>query len=225
MGAAVPFRVQWELFSPVVVPSMPIHLDALLSWARVQEAEHAGVVDSWATQHDLPLEQHATEHGWCFKASALAFEFAGEAQQLHYIRRSDIDELVAEPYMAGLFKLRSEKVLPAFDPQRGAYKASSVTVTQRFASQVTAYGVGDIDRVQQLLRRVDSLGKLRRRGKGSVRSFQVEECDAASQLWASRNLPVGSEFAVNHALTQQRLHSPYWAKERQMVLAPVDFSG
>lgn len=221
MSGAVPFVVRWELFSPVIVPTMPVHLDALLSWARVREAELAGELDILALQHDLPLERHETENGWCFKASALEFEYAGDPLQLHYNRQSDIDA-VAEPFMRGALKVRT--AFPGFDPLRGMYKAGSVLLTQRFTRQVRAHGVGDVGRVRELLRHVDSLGKLRRRAKGSVRSVVVEEVEAGAERWVHRNLPVGSEFATaGHALAQQRLHAPYWSKERQNVLAPVDF--
>lgn len=222
MTASVPFRVRWELFSPVIVPTMPIHLDALLSWARVREAELDGIADMLALQHDLPLERHETEHGWCFKASALEFEYEGAPLQLHYNRQSDIDA-VAEPFMRGAIKTRTG--VPGFDPVRGMYKAGSFLLTQRFASEVTAYGVGDPARVRELLRHVDSLGKLRRRAKGAVRSVVVEEASTGGERWVNRNLPVGSEFAGDgHALAQQRLHAPYWSRDRQDVLAPVDFA-
>jgi len=223
MMSGTAFRVQWELFSPVIVPGMPVHLDALLSWARVFEAEMTGQADPLAVQHDLPLERHETEHGWCFKASALNFEYAGDPQRLHYIRRSDIDEL-AEPYSRGV--VTSRNGAPAFDTSRGMHKAGSFLLTQRFAREVTAYGVGDIDRVRELLCHVTSLGKLRRRAKGAVRSFTVQAIEDTTPHWAQRNLPVGSPFAGPfHAMIQQRLHAPYWAKERHVVLAPADFLG
>lgn len=222
MSVNVPFRVRWELFSPVIVPTMPIHLDALLSWARVREAELEGSPDMLAVQHDLPLERHETENGWCFKASALEFKYEGAPLQLHYNRQSNIDA-VAEPYMRGALKTRTG--VPGFDPARGMHKAGSFLLTQRFASEVAAYGVGNPARVRELLGLVASLGKLRRRAKGSVRSVVVEEASDGGERWAHRNLPVGSEFAgAGHALAQQRLHAPYWAKERQDVLAPVDFA-
>lgn len=217
---SVPFRVEWVLFAPVIVPTMPIHLDALLSWARVHEAELAGDVNCLALQHDLPLDRHETEQGWCFKASALSFDYASEPQQLHYIRRSDIDGQ-AEPFARGILGQR----MPVFDPKRGMHKAGSFTLTQRFTKRVEAYGVGDVARVQEMLQQVTSLGKLRRRGKGAVRSFTVVEVPEARDRWARRNLPVGSPHASGggYALVQQRLHAPYWDKQRQMVLAPVDF--
>ena len=215
---SVPFRVDWELYSPVVVPAMPLHLDALLSWARVHEAELAGDREALTLQHDLPLQRHETEAGWCFMASMVHFDFEGPRQQLHMTKRADLDAL-ANAFAAGAFGQRK----PPFDPSRGQTKGASLQLPQAFARTAWACGVGDIEKVRALLTNVVSLGKLRRRGKGAVRAFDVARWDAATEQWSRRNLPHDSSLASSrtHALAQQRLHAPYWSKEHHVVRAPI----
>lgn len=214
----VPFKVHWQLRAPVIVPSLPIHLDALLSWARVQEELERGNADALALQHDIPLSRHECRGGWCFKASMLEFDFTASQQQLHFVKTSDIDEYARE-FERGTFGRRR----PSFDPARGLTKAGSFVMYEAFAASATAYGIGDIDLVRQLLSRVHSIGKLRRCGKGSVRQVEVRPCDEAAVRWTWRNLPVDSSHAMpdSHFAAQQRLHAPYWSKERHTVLAPA----
>lgn len=215
---AVPFKVTWELHAPVVVPAMPLHLDALLAWARVHQAELAGDRDALALQHDLPLQRHETAGGWCFMASMVHFDFQAPRQQLHMTKRADLDAQV-RAFAAGVFG----KKKPPFDPSRGLTKGASLQIPQAFARTAWACGVGDIEQVRALLATVTSLGKLRRHGKGAVRAFDVAQWDGAAEQWSRRNLPHDSSFAdgSTHALAQQRLHPPYWSKESQMVRAPI----
>lgn len=215
-----PFKVTWELHAPVIVPSMPIHLDALLSWARVHEATLNGDVEALAKQHDLPLKRHETAEGWCFMASIVEFEFMAPMQQMHMSKRADLDAL-ARSYEAGLFGDRK----PYFDPSRGMTKGASFQMPQAFAKSAWACGVGDLDQVRELLAQVRGLGKLGRRGKGAVRAFAVEPWEEATSDWARRNLPQDSQFATDetHALAQQRLHAPYWSKDQHVVRAPIGF--
>jgi len=214
----VPFKVHWQLRAPVIVPSLPIHLDALLSWARVQEELERGNVDALALQHDIPLSRHECRAGWCFMASMLEFDYTASQQQLHFVKTSDIDEFARE-FERGAFGRRR----PAFDPVRGLTKAGNFVMYEAFAASATAYGIGDVDHVRDLLSRVHSIGKLRRCGKGSVRQVDVHPCEEAAQRWAWRNLPFDSPHAApgSHFAAQQRLHSPYWSKERHTVLAPA----
>ena len=100
-----PLRIAWQLATPIIVPDAPIHLDSVLSWARVDEATQAGEADPLAFQHDLPLERLTTPSSWCFKASWLTFDWVGEPRLFHYARRSDPTEF-ADACSVGLLSRR-----------------------------------------------------------------------------------------------------------------------
>ena len=211
-----PFRVTMRLATPVVLPELPTHLDGLLSWARVQEADDAGELDPISFQHDLPLERYGEGDEWCFKASWIDLHLLSDRRHLHYIRKSDVGEF-HDAWEAGLFGKRK----PHFDAARGATKAYSLVVYEGVADTAIAEGIGDIDRVRDLLSRVGNFGKLRHRGRGRVESCTVEEIQQAT--WTRRHLPVtyaGPESAT-YAKALMNMRAPYWERAASEVLVPV----
>ena len=207
-----PFRVTLRLLTPIIVPTTPTHLDSLLGWARVQEAEDQGEADPVSFQHDLPLERFGDGDEWCFKASWLDIRFIGNPRGFHYIRRSDAEEF-GMAFEAGLFGDRK----PAFDPKRGQTKAYSLIRYEQAATHVIGEGVGDIERVRQLMSRVKTFGKLRRRGKGLVESCAVEEIEKANWERQQQEAQARLEQAEEDARIQQRLarEREQWRRELQ----------
>ena len=68
------FVVSWRLSTPMAVPERPIHLDALLASAKVDEHLRRGELlqDTLAVQEELPLEKAVAPDGqWVWKASQL----------------------------------------------------------------------------------------------------------------------------------------------------------
>lgn len=200
--------------TPMVVPTTGKHLDALLSWASVQEADFFGDLDPIAKQHDLGIAKHHVGDQWCFMASQVSYEWKGESSQLHYIKRSRLEDYVAA-WDSGLLRKR-----PYFDGQRGSTKAGSYLQPLRWAETVTGFAiVEDMQRFEQLLQWVTHIGKLGHKDHGAVRSFTVDQDESATGHWVKRNLPVGSEFAAGLPLTVGGLVSPYWKRENHLAIA------
>lgn len=213
----MPLRVTIRLKTPIVVSPAPMHLDGLLSWARVQEAEEMGSEDPIALQHDIPLERYGSGDAWCFKASWFQMDYLTDPRPLHYIRRADIEEL-ATAFDAGLLGKR----VPQFDASRGSQKGYSLVVHERHARAAVAECVGEIDRVKDLLQRVTTFGALRRRGRGLVDGIDVEPIHQAN--WERRYMP-GNYVAPpgrTYMKAQLCLRAPYWDRPGVPVMMPVD---
>lgn len=218
-----PFEVTIRLATPMIVPRTPLHLDGLLAWARVQEARDAGEDEPVDFQHDLPLERAQVGDQWCFKASWIEPVWCTPRRPLNYNRRLDIESLT----QAGRVGLFGDKI-PAFDPGRGRTKAYSLIEYEAQASHAVAQGVGDIARVEQLLRRVRCLGKLARRGKGMVTGVEIKPIDEAR--WTRRHLPIAVAQEIQRAAALQgdfaqaqvRTRAPYFERDAELALVPVD---
>lgn len=208
-----PVRVTFEMRTPVVVPSTFKPLDAVLSWAAVQQSDFHDALEPIAAQHNIGIAVHTGVSGepseWCFKASELKYEWLDqEPSQIHYIKRQSL-ESYTQAWTDELLDKR-----PAFNSQSGHTKAGSYVATIRWASRITAYAVvHDMKRLMNLLPWVTHIGKLHHKDFGAVKSFTVLEDIEANQLWTNRILPVGSPFATNHCMGFGGLVSPYWKKE------------
>ena len=221
--AFVPFRVEFDMQGMMAVPDTPIHLDALLSRARVDRDMHEGVEADppWANQHDLPLAKCETPSGWCFKASHVDITYNSPPIQHHQPRRADVD-MWRDAMEAGLFKR-----LPAFDPARSFTKAVSNMLPMRHASHAVAYGVGDVQAVEALLKLIPSLGKLKRRGAGRIIALRVVACAENECHWHLRNLPTTAALSnflgeQQYALATGNLIAPYWYRKKTVaVLSPI----
>ncbi len=90
-----PFRVTWRLSHPVCLSERPLHLDALLAWARVREAVSSGLPAQQAlkTQEDLPLDRAVKGVSEVWKASALQFLFRSTPFLVQMTRRTSLDDL------------------------------------------------------------------------------------------------------------------------------------
>lgn len=208
-----PVRITFQMRTPMVIPSTGKHLDALLSWAAVRRAEFHGHDDPWSAQHDIGLAKHVVGDHWCFMASVMQFDWAGERGQLHYIKRSKLEDY-ADAHMVGLLDRR-----PAFDAQRGLTKAGSYLLPVRWAERATAYAVvEDMDKVYMLLNWVTHIGKLHHKDMGAVASTAIEDDVRASDFWSMRNLPVGSPMAKRHAHGIGGLTAPYWKRENHVAV-------
>jgi CRISPR type IV-associated protein Csf3 len=213
-----PVRITFDMRTPLVVPAIDKSLDALLSWAAVQQAEFHDAPDPIAAQHDIGLARHEVDGHWCFQASYLACQWVGEAAQVHYIKRQRL-QAYADAWVDGLLDKR-----PAFDPQRTSTKAGSYFQPIRWASSVSAYGVvSDMKRVEELLPWITHIGKLHHKDFGAVRSFGIEADVLALTKWTRRNLPVSSPFAVAHSKAVGGLVSPYWKREQHTeIMVPTN---
>lgn len=202
-----PVRVTFALRTPLVIPYTDKHFDALLSWAAVQKAEFEGHDEPWAKQHDIGIAKHFGAQDWCFQAGLVTFDWIGERNQLHYIKRSKLEDY-ADAHMDGLLDRR-----PAFDAGRGSTKAGSYFAPIRWAKTATAYAVvEDSSRFESLLPWITHIGKLRHKDYGAVSSYSVDCDPTALEVWGKRNLPIGSDRAAQHAPSVGGLVSPYWKR-------------
>lgn len=218
-----PFRIRWAFNSPAVVPNLPIHLDGLLSWARVQQAAADGADDPIALQHEIPIARHESTGGWCFKASWIDFQLDPSApaapELLHMVKRSSVTE-VARAWEAGSIGAK----VPYYDSQRGLHKAGNYIHRRQWFGEAVAYGVGDIEGVRALLHHITSIGKLRRRASGAVKLIELVEDQNAERLWARRVLPTGPRSVSSEqvATMMSPLRAPYWKRENAVpALVPV----
>lgn len=211
---SLPVRITFTMRTPVIVPSGDKSLDALLSWAAVQQADFAGAHDPVACQHNTGLAKHHVADQWCFMASNLTYEWASEPDQVHYIKRQRMSDYACA-WGDGLLSNR-----PQFDAQRGFTKAGSYLQPMRWAKTITGFAmVEERGRVQELLPWITHIGKLRHKDFGAVRSFAMIDDPAAAQEWARRNLPVLSPFATRHRRGVGALVSPAWLREKHLEVA------
>jgi CRISPR type IV-associated protein Csf3 len=211
-----PFRVAVTFKSPMAEPRMPIHLDGLLSALRVAEDENI----HWnLTQHDLPLAKFTTDSDWCFKASAFKVTRISEPAEWMMTGRINLTR-AAEDRKSGLLQLRSAKPVTAGGP----FKTSKFSVTIIWA-RLEAWGIGDIDRVRELLAGCEQIGSRRSSSFGQVDTIEVDPIDEAACQWYLRNLPAGTETTFSGATYVPaigNLKAPYWDRKHQReVLVPL----
>lgn len=212
------FKLTMTLRTPMVEPTMGKPLDGLLSWAAVQRADYAGVPDPIAMHHELFLERHETDDGWCFKASNLEFDWVGPLGAKSYIKRQRVGDY-AEAKLNGYLR-KSFRV----DTGTGSMKAGLFVHPIRMAYEIRAWGIGHIDSLRALMPYVTHVGKLRHHDCGAVATWKIERDDEAVHLWTNRPLPKSSEFAtaISHAPSIGALVAPYWQRTQHTeILLPV----
>lgn len=219
-----PFKVTFRFISPVVTDSeYPIHLDALIAWAAVNEAEAAGSDDAWAEGDDLSfaLDSAENEHGRVWKTSRLIFTPLTERVQMNMIRKSD-PEKTMEDYDAGHFK--HPRTVNSINTNSGQYRAYQMFIAHQWIEKAEAWGVGDIEVVKILLSRLRNVGKKGSNGFGRIESFDVEPCSEADVQWRLRVLPHGMEGVpgVTYAPGFHCLRAPYWENLKQVeAMEPI----
>ena len=245
------FKVDIRLAAPVLVDSeYPIHLDALLAYACVQEMEQAGEEDCWAQAegHMGSLLERTSGENWVWKASQLLFSYASPLIFTNMIRRCDPEMYFEDMYYPDLEKNEGDVSLANPNgvwvsgvtkdglprlPAPETFNINSVSGQQRgyqwlaasrWVESITAYGVGDADIVQEYLTaHIQHIGKAGRNGHGRVKSIRVTPHDD-DQAWRVRVLPEGEAFAPNveYAKVQACVRGVYWRKtDRIMAYEPI----
>lgn len=208
------FRITWTLAGAMRRPDHPILLDALLAWAVVDEAREQGHPDPVSEQENLPLARFETQDGWCFKASSVAFRVLAGAYPMMMTRPTRVAEY-AEARAKRHFIGGADRITLG----TGRHKAYFFSQPMQQVDKAVAFGVGDVDRVRELLERIKSLGKLRRMNAGAIRGFDVEAGEAFSDRWRHRVLP--SE-EPGYARIFSALRPPYWKRESGVeAYAPI----
>lgn len=228
---STPFRVEFDLCAPIQTDFMPIHLDGLIAYALFQEemarfssgetAQCPNPADVNSPLYDaLPL---ARESGVYCASVVVPVEQAGISSR-YFIRSSDAQSLAligideSEGREALIRKQSNQRVIST---SRGALKTCFITEQVVHASLCVGYAVGDLERVEYLLKRhVFALGKNRAKGFGSVSEIRVVEDSEASTVWQVRALPGRIEGYVPMV---SPVRPPYWNKSlRQIAYLPPD---
>lgn len=213
MSDMTPLRIEWALATPWCPPALGLHLDGLLAWAMVQQAELDGSLpESYdAVLADLPLGKHQAALGWVWQAS-LVRSVGVRGSERRYMTSKTFAAPFAERMLDGRI---AGKPLSTIDTVRGPYKNDAFWYTIEHAERCVAYCIGDPDRIAPLLDRITHLGKRGRMDHGRIElqdglpALIVEDPDALT-LWRQRHMP---EPENGHLPVVGRLHPPYWKGE------------
>jgi CRISPR type IV-associated protein Csf3 len=217
-------------------PSMPIHLDSLVAYARYQRAlkemESGEIRD---IIQDLPLLKDVRDGFWVWQASALAFENVSNAGMRHWTRKTVIPEYYALELKDGLIergrklsgsadeaRQKNLKVLcdkysgikpfaQRIDTVRGYMKSELQSYPVFVANKAVAYCMGDAEALESLLDPnlglLTNIGKRSRLDHGRIVGLSVTRNDAALELWKQRILPWQEDGYLG---IEANVIPPYW---------------
>ena len=206
----LPLRIEWSLATPWCPPPLGLHLDGLIGWAIVHEAESRGeCFDSYdAILADLPFAKHETASGWVWKASLVRpVEVLGSERRYMTTKTatSEFAERMSDGRILG-------KPLSSIDTVRGPFKNDAFWYTIEHAPRCAAYCLGDPERIAPLLDVITHLGKRARLDHGRVDGVTIVEDESAKDQWRQRHMP---EPENGHEPVMGRLQPPYWKGEGQ----------
>lgn len=195
----------------MAAPSHLIHLDDLLAWVAVQRARESGEEDPLGRKTELPLARFEDPAGWCWKASALRLMVLGQSSIVPRTMRVDYHQ--ASIARGKDVEFKAEK----FKQGTGRYKGFDLRHEEQWVESAVAFGVGDIERVQDMLQDIRQLGGLRKLAYGSVRQVEVEPW-ADEDAWRYRHLPATQD----NMNAVGGLRSPYWDRtQHQPIIEPM----
>lgn len=225
-------RIEIDLATPMVLPAMPIHLDALLAYAVTEDALAAGAREGMVRDLAEPalgsvLEKFSRDGEWVWKSSALLPENVGQSYLRMWTRKTDPYDL-AERMGAGQISTRTKFPLKPFalkvDTVRGLLKNHFNFYPVREVGKLVAWCVGDRESIHDLLdAHIRHIGNRRRMGHGRVLAVRVIEDATAETRWMMRILPWCHDgYLPIHAAYRP----PYWAIEnRQEAYCPPAILG
>ncbi|RQZ31662.1 type IV CRISPR-associated protein Csf3 [Burkholderia sp. Bp9017] len=213
----------------MVAGAHPLHLDALIAYAIVEESLRAA--GAWEADpktlreladFPLPLERDQRDDARCWKASAIVpGGDPGPHSMRFWTRKTDAYDMarrIEGGQIEGRYKFPLKQYAYKVDTARGLLKQQFKFFPVRQVEQVHAWCVGDEDRLVDLLSPetgyVTHLGAKARMGYGRIRSFHIERDDAARDLWQRRVLPWPHEGAEAVAMATR---PPYWAVDTRGI--------
>lgn len=232
-------KVTFKLSSPLFLDSeYPIHLDALLAYACVQELENGGDDDCWAKADEALASVLEKTDGdeWVWKASKLFTAASSNILLSNQIRKSDPEMYFEDFHSAsnpsgvwviGYMKNGSDRQINPdtfkINTASGQQRGYQWLAASQWMSEVTAYAIGDFDAVEYYLNQhIHHIGKVGRNGFGRVASIDValHSCD---DDWRLRVLPLGVPGKVGsaYAPVQACLRAPYWRKTDRVAAMEV----
>jgi CRISPR type IV-associated protein Csf3 len=214
-----PLRITWTFRMPVVLGDLPLHLDALLAYARVMHASQTGG-DAALAHDDLPLHRE----GSVWAASQVVFTPTGLAGRQPMVRRLDIDALA----MSKGEIWHSSRDRDTFTAGTGKFKVFDLRVDYAWMERADAWCLGHEETIRDLLGTISHLGRLTRNGWGEVDQCTISPATAAeAEFWRLRALPAGTGLeldGVAYARAVQGVAPPYWDRTRHIEASvPVEF--
>lgn len=214
-----PLKVTFTLRSPMIHHNsrQGIHLDSLLAYALVDEADEAGEDDPWGASGSLDgiLGRATAPDGTSvWMASQLVCTPSSDIIFINQTRKCDPEGFLAAKDR-GVLAMRGEAVAT----DKGQQKAYQFLVGYQWMSKVEAWCYGDAEVIAELLDRLPGIGKMVRNGYGLIQSVAVEPSREATVKWRLRTLPVGMDGApgVNYVPAVQCLTPPYWRKANEVL--------
>jgi CRISPR type IV-associated protein Csf3 len=177
-----------------------------------------------ALHESLPFERYTNEGGWVWKASKLFKAQNGLVDSRFFTRRFDTDQVINLRDEGKLLLSKREGNDLAISQGGGPYRGMLDFYHTEKVKTLYAYGVGDIQRIAELLEHLEHIGSKSRLGHGRIDSIDLvslgvdEEC-----LWDKRPLPDdGSSQIQGYMKRFYRLTPPYWKKnDRKLSFYPV----
>lgn len=227
-----PFVAMASLRDGIVSYGEPLHLDGILQWAMIKQHEaHGGALlppDPNAMRFPLdipaplarwrvkPLDGERPHpmmmeggHLWGWCASAHVCQVAGLSQ---------IETRKRTPTAAMALWGKDKSVTTAAGPDKPWDLSRPLLLPTR--GQVCWFGLGDVERVRDLLRAwVHSVGKLRTQGNGALREpWRVEEIGQDFSCFLpdgrpTRTLPAGA-VRLSLPIRDEAIRAPYWHASR-----------
>lgn len=198
-----PLRVELTLQTPMIEPAFPIHLDALLAWAAVEEATELSRRDPLTAQEELPLQRV----GEVWAASALQFTQVATPTTTFTTKRTDVG-LIADSLNTGAVTRAANKL----SLNSGPFRQALTFHQTRQPESAVAWCVGERSDIERLLDRISYLGARRRLGHGEIGSRIVSTDKSAHTRWKERIMP---EPADGYFPVRAVLSPPYWDRTRE----------
>jgi len=207
-----PFLIKVSLTTPVLMTNGYLTLDGVLAVA------HESMTGQPARPEDIPLVQE----GGVMKGSA-AFFLQGKVARKTMFGRLSPHEMVEVPEMV--------------NPQRGGgfiiyqntgkFRAWMTKFIEVATDRVFWFGVGDPDRVLDLLKAIPGVGRKATLGYGAIDhsaimvDTSVPDCSFSFRGKPARPLPVAMWHGTPAQQTMAAVAHPYWASPQVPCVVPV----
>lgn len=208
---AIPFLIKVPLTTPVLMTNGYLTLDGILSMA------HEASTGRPARPEDIPL----AEESGVMKGSA-AFFLQGAASTKTMFGRLSIPELTEVPDM--VLPRRGGKL--RIDQQSGEFRAWKTKFLVIETPRVFWFGVGDPDRVVDLLKSIPGVGRKATLGYGSIDHNNivvddVPDCSFSFLGKPARPLPLAMWNGKPAQQAMSSVSHPYWDSPMVQCVVPV----
>lgn len=197
-----PFKVTFTFSAPVIIDSeYPIHLDGILAWAVMREAEEMQDENPWLRSEDLShILERTKGDPWVWKCSRLIFTPKSDICFFNMIRRSEPERYLEDlgKYWQGKGKIDETSPLGIrentfrINTRSGQQRGYQWLSVNQWMEKAEAWGVGDLEAVEHYLNYIKFIGKLGRNGHGRLKETIVEP-STEKDHWRLRALPIAEK--------------------------------